>query len=107
MDILIQALIVISVPFDLAIMLGGAYMIRAYSMEQALIREAAHDAEITNRENIRLQQALAKNGQYEGNSAGGLDIGQLITQFAPALLAKQGQQQPAGSTEDLKNVSKI
>lgn len=91
MDTLIQALLIISVPFDLAIMLGGVYLIRAYTQEQALVREAAHDAEITNRENIRFQTALAKSGQYEGPSTPDA-LSQVIALFGPQLLAKFGPQ---------------
>lgn len=108
MDSLVQALLIITVPLDLGILLGGAYLIKAYTHEQISIREAAHDAEITNREHIRLQTALAKNGQYEPEGSGGSDvIGQLIAAGAPLLMQKlQAQQQPgpmAPVTEEKHN----
>lgn len=105
MESWIQALIIISVPLDLIIILGGAYLIRSYTHEQIAVREAAHDAEITNRENIRLQTALAKNGQYEPEGGGTDIIGQLLTAGAPLLLAKlKGDQQPGvPATEDKGN----
>lgn len=88
MDSWIQALLIITVPLDLIIAIAGAYFIRAYSHEQALIREAAHDAEITQREELRLQRELAKQGQYQPQGSDNDFIGQLIEQGAPLLLSK-------------------
>lgn len=97
MESWIQALLIITVPLDLGILLGGAYLIRAYTNEQIAVREAAHDAEITNRENIRLQTALAKNGQYEAPQESDM-LGQLLAMGAPLLLnkLKEGQTPQAG-----------
>lgn len=88
MDSWIQALLIITVPLDLTIALAGMYLIRAYTSEQTAIREAAHDAEITNREQIRFNTALAKSGQYEQGSGTSDLIGQVIAAAAPTLLAK-------------------
>lgn len=96
MDSLVQALLIITVPLDLGILLGGAYLIKAYTHEQISLREAAHDAEITNRENIRFQTALAKSGQYEPKDEGSDAIGQLIAFGAPLLMEKlKAGQEPA------------
>lgn len=109
MESWIQALLIITVPLDLAIMLGGAYLIKAYTHEQIAVREAAHDAEITNRENIRLQTALAKNGQYEPEAGGSDTIGQLINQFGPLLLQRLNGQQPGANAPAMeeKNNGKV
>lgn len=92
MDSIVWIMALITVPFDLTIMLAGAYFIKAYAAEQALVRQAAHDEQITVRENLRLQGKLVDSGQYQGEQAGGLDS--LIQQFAPLLLAKAQGQQP-------------
>lgn len=97
MDSLVEALLIITVPFDLLIIMAGLYLIKAYSHEQALVREQLHDAEITNREALRLEKAKIMNGQ------GGDDgISSLITQFAPMLLAGL-QKQPAAVQESTDN----
>lgn len=103
MDSWIQALLIITVPLDLGIVLGGAYLIRAYSHEQALVREAAHDAEITNRENIRFQTALAKSGQYEGGQQSSDVIGQLIAAAAPLIMQKLEGPKPPVSQKETSN----
>lgn len=102
MDSLVQALLIITVPLDLGIICAGAYLIRAYSHEQAQIREAAHDAEITQRELIRERTALIKSGQYQPPEPD--MFGQLIAAVGPKLMeglaAKVGPQ--AGVSEQLQ-----
>lgn len=91
MDSIVQGLLIISVPLDLLIVMVGAYFIKAYSHEQALIRQAAHDEQITVRENLRLKGKLVDSGQYQANEDNG--IMDLIEKIGPQLLAKYGQQQ--------------
>lgn len=91
MDSLVEALLIITVPLDLCIIMAGLYLIKAYSHEQALVREQLHDAEITNREALRLEKAKIMTGQDSGSG----DISSLIAQFAPMLLAGMKPQAPA------------
>lgn len=92
MDSWIYALALITLPFDLAILVGGSYLIRAYAQEQALVREQLHDEQINHREELRYKTAMAKAG-YEPQDGGSDFMGQLLAQGAQMLM--QRGQQPA------------
>lgn len=80
----------ITLPVIAVIGVAGWYFVVARDNQEALMREQLHDAEITNREQLRTQRALGTEGQQ----AGGFDWAALAQAFLPVLM-KQGVTLPS------------
>jgi hypothetical protein len=84
----------LTLPVIACIGVAGWYFVSARREQESLLREQLHDSEITSREHMRTQRALAKEGQQSG----GLDWATLAQAFLPVLMQKGVQLSPQVNT---------
>lgn len=100
MDAWIQALLIIMLPIDLGILVGGLYLIKAYAAEQALVREQLHDEQVNHREELRYKTALAKAGFEPQENSGQDFMGQLLTEGAKLLMERKAAATPGTENDN-------